>query len=319
MGIRSSVRLWASFVALAVVGQLSRFPHTPSWSTSLAGSRGQASQASPWRSASASAWSALGTPGQLSLASGTPSPFDAAADGITITPQRAKVVKFSDGYITVSQRLMVNKGETDFTSLDAFKKAIAAKVAELHAAVEANQISKALELMDVTAATPDPELGHIVRDPSSGAPVGLRDVVVTGGDNVTLKQEFEIASPISFAPMTRKRAAMMAAVQPFISGAISKTVNLPESPTVEDIMIPRNEIVGVDITDPAIVAAAAIARITFRMDRFSPGYVRLWPSAVEADSYWTRVWLPQFAKILMAVSWRLRKTGIWAIQCGPRR
>ena len=33
--------------------------------------------------------------------------------------------------------------------------------------------SKALELMDVTAATPDPELGHIVRDRSSGAPVGL--------------------------------------------------------------------------------------------------------------------------------------------------
>ena len=33
--------------------------------------------------------------------------------------------------------------------------------------------SKALELMDVTAATPDPELGHIVRDQSSGAPVGL--------------------------------------------------------------------------------------------------------------------------------------------------
>ena len=28
---------------------------------------------------------------------------------------------------------------------------------------------------------------------------------------------------------------MMAAAQPFISGAISKTVNLPESVTVEDI------------------------------------------------------------------------------------
>ena len=28
---------------------------------------------------------------------------------------------------------------------------------------------------------------------------------------------------------------MMAAVQPFISGAISKTVNLPESASVEDI------------------------------------------------------------------------------------
>lgn len=33
--------------------------------------------------------------------------------------------------------------------------------------------SKALELMDVTAATLDPQLGHIVRDQSSGAPVGL--------------------------------------------------------------------------------------------------------------------------------------------------
>ena len=29
---------------------------------------------------------------------------------------------------------------------------------------------------------------------------------------------------------------MMAAVQPFISGAISKTVNLPEDATVEDVM-----------------------------------------------------------------------------------
>lgn len=33
--------------------------------------------------------------------------------------------------------------------------------------------SKALELMGVTSATPDPELGHIVRDAKSGAPVGL--------------------------------------------------------------------------------------------------------------------------------------------------
>lgn len=48
--------------------------------------------------------------------------FDAAADGITITPQRAKVVKFSDGYITVEQRLMVNKGESDFTTIDEFKQ-----------------------------------------------------------------------------------------------------------------------------------------------------------------------------------------------------
>ena len=47
--------------------------------------------------------------------------FDAAADGITITTDRAEVVDFSDGYLKVEQRLMVKKGESRFTSLDAFK------------------------------------------------------------------------------------------------------------------------------------------------------------------------------------------------------
>ncbi len=35
--------------------------------------------------------------------------FDLAADGITITDERAKVVDFSDGYISVDQRVMVQK------------------------------------------------------------------------------------------------------------------------------------------------------------------------------------------------------------------
>src|SRR5207245_7279400 len=37
----------------------------------------------------------------------------------------------------------------------------------------------------------------------------------------------------SISPMGHVR--MMAAVQPFISGAISKTVNMPETATVEDV------------------------------------------------------------------------------------
>src|SRR5207237_4880932 len=37
----------------------------------------------------------------------------------------------------------------------------------------------------------------------------------------------------AIAPMGHVR--MMAAIQPFISGAISKTVNMPESATVEDV------------------------------------------------------------------------------------
>ena len=47
--------------------------------------------------------------------------FDAAADGITITPERAKAVDFSQGYIKVEQRLMVNQGESRFETLAAFK------------------------------------------------------------------------------------------------------------------------------------------------------------------------------------------------------
>jgi polar amino acid transport system substrate-binding protein len=49
------------------------------------------------------------------------SQFDMAADGITITPDRAKVVDFSQGYITVDQRVMVRTDETRFTTLDQLK------------------------------------------------------------------------------------------------------------------------------------------------------------------------------------------------------
>ncbi|MBM4408168.1 MAG: transporter substrate-binding domain-containing protein [Chloroflexi bacterium] len=43
--------------------------------------------------------------------------YDMAADGITITPERAEVVAFSRGYIAVEQKLMVRKDENRFSSL----------------------------------------------------------------------------------------------------------------------------------------------------------------------------------------------------------
>jgi branched-chain amino acid transport system substrate-binding protein len=46
--------------------------------------------------------------------------FDAAADGITITEERAKVVDFSDGYISVEQRLLGLIDEDRFTGTDDF-------------------------------------------------------------------------------------------------------------------------------------------------------------------------------------------------------
>jgi polar amino acid transport system substrate-binding protein len=46
--------------------------------------------------------------------------FDAAADGITITPDRAEIVDFSMGYINIDQRLLVRKGEDRFGSIEEF-------------------------------------------------------------------------------------------------------------------------------------------------------------------------------------------------------
>jgi polar amino acid transport system substrate-binding protein len=44
--------------------------------------------------------------------------FDAAADGITITDERAEKVDFSDGYINIEQRLLVRKDEDRISSID---------------------------------------------------------------------------------------------------------------------------------------------------------------------------------------------------------
>lgn len=46
--------------------------------------------------------------------------YDVAADGITITDERAQIVDFSDGYISVEQRLIVRIGEDRFDSIEAF-------------------------------------------------------------------------------------------------------------------------------------------------------------------------------------------------------
>ncbi len=44
--------------------------------------------------------------------------FDMAADGITITPERAEQVDFSDGYMSVDQRVMVQKDNNTITGAD---------------------------------------------------------------------------------------------------------------------------------------------------------------------------------------------------------
>ncbi|HJT82595.1 MAG TPA: vitamin B12-dependent ribonucleotide reductase [Chthoniobacterales bacterium] len=73
----------------------------------------------------------------------------------------------------------------------------------------------------------------------------IEDVPDTDGSTISsgLKPEHLPIFDCAFAPHKGKRSLnfmahlrMMAAAQPFLSGAISKTVNLPESASVEDIM-----------------------------------------------------------------------------------
>ena len=47
--------------------------------------------------------------------------FDIAADGITITPERAEHVDFSTPYISLQQQLLVRADETRFTDVDSLK------------------------------------------------------------------------------------------------------------------------------------------------------------------------------------------------------
>jgi polar amino acid transport system substrate-binding protein len=44
--------------------------------------------------------------------------YDAAADGITITPEREEQVDFSIGYVSIDQRLLVRKDETRINSIE---------------------------------------------------------------------------------------------------------------------------------------------------------------------------------------------------------
>jgi phosphate/phosphite/phosphonate ABC transporter binding protein len=56
--------------------------------------------------------------------------FDMAADGITITEERAKTVDFSDGYINLEQRLLVSIDEDRFTNIEEFAADPNLKLAE---------------------------------------------------------------------------------------------------------------------------------------------------------------------------------------------
>lgn len=64
-------------------------------------------------------WKEIGWDGMITAVS--QGQFDVAADGITITDDRKKVVDFSVGYISVDQRVMIRKDDTRFNSVNDVK------------------------------------------------------------------------------------------------------------------------------------------------------------------------------------------------------
>ena len=90
--------------------------------------------------------------------------FDMAADGITITSERAEIVDFSDGYINVDQRLLVRKGESRFTDGASF----AAGDFKLGTQIGTTNYDTGVELVGEDRVEPFEEFGFVVQSLIAG-------------------------------------------------------------------------------------------------------------------------------------------------------
>lgn len=85
--------------------------------------------------------------------------FDMAADGITITDERAEVVAFSDGYIDIEQRMLVRLGEDRFASAEE----LAAGDFTIGSQIGTTNYDTAVELVGEDRVQPYDEFGFTVQ------------------------------------------------------------------------------------------------------------------------------------------------------------
>lgn len=90
--------------------------------------------------------------------------FDMAADGITITRERAEIVDFSEGYINVDQRLLVRLDETRFADDQEF----AAGGFELGAQIGTTNYDTGVELVGSDRVEAYEEFGFMVQSLIAG-------------------------------------------------------------------------------------------------------------------------------------------------------
>ena len=86
--------------------------------------------------------------------------FDLAANGITVTPERARVVGYSRSYAEVHQRLMVRKDERRFSSLGEFARTTGAR---LGAQKGNTNYSRAEEMVGSSRIVAYDEFGELVQ------------------------------------------------------------------------------------------------------------------------------------------------------------
>jgi polar amino acid transport system substrate-binding protein len=90
--------------------------------------------------------------------------FDMAADGITITDERAQIVDFSEGYINIEQRMLVRLGEDRFTD----SASLAAGDFTLGSQIGTTNYDTAVALVGEDRVKPYDEFGFTVQALISG-------------------------------------------------------------------------------------------------------------------------------------------------------
>jgi polar amino acid transport system substrate-binding protein len=91
--------------------------------------------------------------------------FDMAADGITITEERAKQVDYSDGYINLDQRLLVRIDEDRFENIEEFAADPELLLAEQ---IATTNYAKAAEYVSEDRILAFPEFGLVVQSVITG-------------------------------------------------------------------------------------------------------------------------------------------------------
>ena len=128
--------------------------------------------------------------------------FDLAADGITITDERAKVVDFSDGYINVDQRVMVRK-DSPIASADEFTTTTKLKLGTQKGTTNYDQAVKMVGESRVTAfdtfgdavqALINKDVDGVVIDDTAG-----QGYVGVNSDKIKLLPEKLIGQQLGFA------------------------------------------------------------------------------------------------------------------------